>query len=284
MSPERRSVELDRGLPRGLSIAVGSGKGGVGKTSLVANLSIALGRAGLRVAVVDGDMGLANLDVLFGLTPQLTLEDFFRDRVRLEDIAIDGPQGVQVIAGGSGLPELTHLSPDELLRFMEGLSGLRERSDILLLDTAAGIGEASSRLWLLAERFLLVTWPEPAALVDAYAALKVLRRHGPAQEVGLVINGVDGAEQAACVHERLQSASRQFLGQNVVLDGYVLRDEAVADAARRQQPVIQLHPLSPASRCIERLALHFAALAGKAARGAYGRPWPRTCRAGEVLH
>ena len=269
---------------RALTVAVGSGKGGVGKTTLVANLAIALARLGLKVTVVDGDMGLANLDVLLGLVPRRTLEHFFREGLPLEDLAVDGPLGVRVIPAGSGLPELTQLSMDELIQFVRGLQPLRETSDVLIFDTAAGIAESSSRLWLLAERFMLVTWPEPTALVDAYAALKVLRRRGPQQQVGLVVNGAKDADEAKRVHRRLDAAAQQFLGQGIQLDGYVVRDEAVAEAARRQKAVVLAQPLAPASRCVERLALHLAALAGGRLRGAGEQQWENACTPAELSH
>jgi len=270
--------------PRGLTVAVGSGKGGVGKTSVVANLAIALARDGCRATLIDGDMGLASLDVLLGLTPTRTIEHFFREHVPLEDIAIEGPHGLRLIPGGSGLPELACLTAEELQRFVEALDGLRETNDIVLLDTAAGIGEGASRLWLLADRFLLVAWPEPTALVAAYAALKVLRRRGAKHDVGLVVNGVESEEEAQNVHQRLDAACQRFLDQRVFFDGFVMRDDAVADAARRRQALVQLHPCSPASQCIDRLAIHFAALAGRQPRGGDRRTWPRIFQLGEVVH
>jgi len=272
------------GVRQALTIAVGSGKGGVGKSSVVANLALAAAKSGLSVSVVDGDMGLANLDLLLGLTPRMTLENFFRDGVSLEEIAIEGPLGVRFVPGGAGIPELTRLTVEQLDRFTAGLTNLARTSEIVLLDTSAGIGDDAARLWRLADRFLLVTWPEPAALVDAYAALKVLRRGEPAPDVALVINGVADAEEAEEVHRRLQTAARRFLDLEVALDGFIVRDESMADAARRQQAVVELHPLSPASRCFERLALHLVALARRATHASAERPCTRTWRAGEVLN
>lgn len=272
-------------MRRGLTVAVGSGKGGVGKTSLVANLALSLAKTGLAVTVLDGDLGLANLDVLLGLVPKLTLEHFFREGLSLEEVAIEGPLGIRVIPAGSGIPELTQLVPDDLIRLVEGIGKLRETSDILLIDTAAGIAEGASRLWLIADHMLLVTWPEPTALVDAYAALKVLKqRRGPLHQVGIVVNGVADAAEAEIVHRRLAMASRKFLEQEVNLDGFIVRDEAVTDAARHQRAVVMTNPLCPASRCFERLALHVAALANKRMHGAVGQPWTSHSTGNELLH
>jgi len=244
---------------RALTVAVTSGKGGVGKTLVAANLAIALAQVGLRVTLLDADLGLANADVLLGLAPRRTIEHFFRENVPLPDLAIEGPHGVRLIPAGSGVPELAHLPPEEMLRFVEGLRAVGERCDLLLIDTAAGIGEQVSRVLMLADRVLLVTWPEPTALVDAYAALKVTLRRDPSQEVGLVVNGVADGDEARRVHRRLDAAAVRFLGRGIDLDGFVPRDDAVTDAVRAQTAFLLAHPLSPASRSIERLATRLAA-------------------------
>lgn len=279
-SNERVKVQAARCLTLGIT----SGKGGVGKTSLAANLAICLGQAGLRVTLLDADMGLANLDVLLGLAPKLTVEHFFRDKVPLADILVEGPAGVRLIPAGSGLPELTSLAPADLLRFVEELRGLRATSDVVLIDTSAGISDHVSRMLMLADRVLLVTWPEPTALVDAYAALKVLHRRHPTQEVGLVVNGARSENEAQTVHQRLSTASQRFLRRGVDYDGSVPWDDAVPDAARRQRAVVTVHPLSPASRSLKRLAHHIAALARGRLRGVVQESWTSNALVPDLQH
>ncbi len=269
---------------RPLTLAVASGKGGVGKTTTVANLAISLARAGLNVTVLDGDMGLANLDVLLGIVPKRTLEHFFREGVPLDDIVQDGPCGVSVVPAGSGLPELTRLPAEELLRLAEGIGRLRRGCDVLLVDTAAGIGDQVLKLIQLSDRLLLVTWPEPTALVDAYAAIKVVRRRREEQSIGLVVNGVEGEAEAERVHHRIDTATKRFLGGGVDLDGWITRDEAIVDAACRQRAVVLAHPMAPSSRCFERLGLRIAALAGRGLRGVYSEIDGSSTRFEEVLH
>jgi flagellar biosynthesis protein FlhG len=265
-------------------VAITSGKGGVGKTAVTANLAIALGRLGRRVTVLDADMGLANLDVALGLVPKKTLEHFFHGSIDLGEIVIEGPAGIRLIPGGSGIPELTALATGELLRFVDALARVREECDLLLIDTAAGIGDQVSRMVSLADRVLLVTWPDPTALVDAYAALKVSRRRRPDQNVGLVVNGVENEAEASRVHARLTAAATRFLGQGVDLDGFIARDEALQSATRRQLSVVISNPLSPSSRCFERLALTLTAQLHGQAVGCVGERCASASRAEETMH
>jgi flagellar biosynthesis protein FlhG len=267
-----------------LTLAVTSGKGGVGKTTVVANLSLALARHGLRVTVLDADLGLANLDVLLGLTPKKTIEHFFREEIPMEEIVVEGPMGMRLVPAGSGLPELTSLSQAELLRFVDGLRSLRRECDVLLIDTSAGIGDQVSRMLFLADRTLLVTWPEPTALVDAYAALKVALRHRGDASIGLVVNGANGAEEARRIHERLETASRKFLGRSIELEGHIVLDEAVVQASRRQQPVALSSPMAPSSRCFDQLASRIAARVEGGLRGAVEEPCAGRPRLREVVH
>lgn len=259
-------------------IAVTSGKGGVGKTAVTINLAVAMARQGLRVTVIDADMGLANLDVALGLVPKRTLEHFFAGDCELEEIALAGPDGIRVIPGGSGVQEMTALGTVELMRFIDAIGRLRSVCDMLLIDTAAGIADQVSRMLMLADRVVIVTWPDPTALVDAYATLKVSRRRRPDQSTGLIVNGVGNGDEAGRVHARLSAAANRFLGQGVDLDGFITRDEALADATRRQVSVVSTNPLSSASRCFERVALTLTARL-KARRHISGE----RCASGETL-
>lgn len=258
---------------RGAVVAVASGKGGVGKTTVVANAAIALARLGVRAVVLDGDMGLANVDVLMGVLPKRTIEHFFREGVPLGELAMDGAWGVRVIPAGSGLPELTRLSPGDARRFAEGIEDLTATCDVVLIDTAAGIGEQTSSLAALADRVEIVTWPEPAALVDAYATIKVLSLQRPDQPLGIVVNGARDDDEAHRVHRRLAVAAERFLGRTIELDGVIRHDGALADAARRQRPILVSHPHCVASRAIERLALRLTTLCGPHVQGAMETPW-----------
>lgn len=281
-TPKRNPLLARAGQP--VTLAVTSGKGGVGKTTVVANLALALCRSGLRVTVLDADLGLANLDVLLGIAPKRTIEHFFREGLPMEDIVVEGPLGLRLVPAGSGLPELTALSQAELFRFVEGLRELRADTDVLLIDTAAGIGEQVSRMLFLADRTLLVTWPEPTALVDAYASLKVALRFRGSSEIGLVVNGVKNADEARRVHERLEAATRKFLGRPIDLEGHIVLDEAVTQASRRQSPVVLASPFAPSSRCFDELASRIAARLQGGLRGAIEESCAGKPRVQELSH
>lgn len=268
-----------------MTLAVTSGKGGVGKTSVVANLAFALAKRGLRVTVLDADMSLANLDVLLGMTPKKTIEHFFTEKLPLVEIAQSGPMGVKIVPSGSGLPELTSLSQDDLFRFVQGMRALRENCDILLIDTAAGIGEQVTRMLRLADRVLLVTWPEPTALVDAYASLKVALRRRLTRSIGLIVNGVRDEDEGSRIYHRLESAAQKFLGRGIEYDGYILKDPAVSDAAKKQRAVVLSTPFAPASRCFAQVAESIATMAQGPMRGAVEQVWePAQERPLELMH
>src|SRR6185503_13798982 len=152
-------------------IAVASGKGGVGKTNVTANLAVALAREGARVCVLDADLGLANIDVLFGLTPKLSLRDVLRGERRLAEVIVEGPGGVRIIPAASGAAELTALAPSERLRLLAEVDALDEAIDVLLVDAAAGISANVLHFTSAAADTLLVITPEPTALTDAYALM-----------------------------------------------------------------------------------------------------------------
>lgn len=266
---------------RGAVFTLVSGKGGVGKTTLAANLAIALSRLGHAVTVVDGDLGLANLDVLFGLLPQRTLEHFFREKVPLEEIAIEGPAGIQLIPAGSGLPEMTRPGRDAAAQLFEGLHRLARQGRTILVDAPAGIGEGAIMTAELADRALLVTWPDPSALVDAYATLKVMHGRRPEGQVGLVVNGAADSADASAVHGRLVAASRRFLDRELALDGFIPRDPSVEESARHQQALLLARPYAPASRALERLAMTLSARTGAGPREGRETPWPRPTRTNE---
>lgn len=247
---------VDPASNRPAVIAITSGKGGVGKTNIVANLSLALLKHQQRVLVMDADYGLANIDVLLALSPPYHLGHVLFGEKTLEEVIVKGPGGLEIIPAGSGIQELTSLTPDQEKRLFAAMSGLRDKYDFLIIDTAAGISKNVIRLLLASSMVVVVTQPEPTAIVDAYAMVKVITRNHPDQTfpVKLLVNSVSGAEEAEAVYSQIRSACMRFLKRDVELLGYVPWDDALASCVREQKPVLQVHPNSRASRQFMSLA------------------------------
>lgn len=230
-------------------IAFASGKGGVGKTCLAIGLAQALAESGARVALVDGDLGLANVDVQLGLNPARDLGDVLAGRCTAWAALLPHPGGFAVLPGRSGSAALAALDGAGLLGFDATLRALP--LDWLVLDLGAGIGTAQRGLAAMADLLIVVATEEPTSLTDAYAVLKLHRRDAPGRRAGLLVNM---AAQPARVHAALDAACRGFLGQGLPLLGTVRRDPRVASAIRAQAPLLTRHPNTPAAEDLRRLA------------------------------
>lgn len=241
-------------------VAVTSGKGGVGKTSVTINLGLALAQRKQRVAILDADLGLANVDIAMGLLPRFNLMHVISGEKTLEEIIVEGPLGVSVIASGSGVRELANMSDNDRTRLLGSLSGLKNRFDFLLIDTAAGLNRNVLGFVLAADEIIVVTTPEPTALLDAYSMVKVVFAENPAALIKLVVNMVRDEAEAREVADKMAILVHRFLGGAVEPAAWVPRDPAVGDAVREQTPLLMLYPNSAATRCIQ-------ALAGKLAAG-----------------
>lgn len=239
-------------------LAVTSGKGGVGKTNVSVNLSYALMELGHSVLILDADLGLANVDVLLGTTPPLHLGHLLNGERTFEDLIYTGPRGLQLIAGGSGLGELTAATPPALQRFVGSLRRLNGRVDYMIVDTGAGIGPAVLALLLAADEILLVTTPEPTAITDAYAVVKTIVRRQPGARISLIVNQAQSRAEAAQVAERLTRAVVGFLGFPIDFLGHLPHDPAVARSVRAQSPFFLEHPISPAAAALRDLARQLA--------------------------
>jgi flagellar biosynthesis protein FlhG len=252
-----------------LSLAITGSKGGVGKSNLAVNLAVALSRCGRSVLLVDGDLGLANVDVLLGLVPERTVEHLLSGAARLQDLLLDGPSGIRILPAASGVPELARLAPPARARLVAALAEAATLADDVLVDTGAGLGDATLSLQLAASRVLVVTTAEPTSLVDAYATLKVLWMADPRKQVDLVVNGVESEEEAARAYGQISKAAGHFLGKEPGWLGPVFRDPRVGECVRRQRAVLDLFPASRAARCYERIALAIAAAPAPSAGDGY---------------
>lgn len=249
--------------PRRRIVAVTSGKGGVGKTNIVTNLAIALGRQGIRVLVVDGDLGLANVDLLLGIAPQYDLQDVILGNRSVSDVVLDGPDGIRILPASSGVEELANLDEYRTEVLIRSLADLEGEVDIILIDCPSGIGRNAVSLAQVADPILVVTTPEPTAFSDAYAMIKVLSRRSLRCVPALVVNEAASEEEASAVAKRVASVAKRFLNLDIEYWGAILADEAVPKSVLRQEPFLSTYPYSPASTCIYQLARRVLGMAPK---------------------
>jgi flagellar biosynthesis protein FlhG len=253
-SVERPAVAPPPSRPRRRTIAVTSGKGGVGKTNIVTNLAIALARQGVRVLVLDGDFGLANVDLLLGIAPQFDLQDVVLGNRSVRDIVLEGPDGIRIIPASSGVEELANLDEYRTEVFLRSLGDLEGETDIILIDAPSGIGHHATSLVQGADQILVVTTPEPTSFSDAYAMIKVLVKRPLRSMPALLVNQVDSEESALAVARRVKNVAKRFLNLDIDYWGYVLADESVPKSVLRQEPFLSTYPYSPAASCIYQLA------------------------------
>lgn len=249
-------------------VTVTSGKGGVGKTNLTANLALALAGLGKKVLVWDADLGLANIDVLLGLKTEANIHHLLAGEKTLEEIIVPGPNGVLIMPAASGILELSEISEGQKTRLLSEFDDFSEDLDFLLIDTAAGIGSNVIYFNLASQERLVVVTNEPTSITDAYALMKVLYTRYQQKKFYLVPNQVSGAKEARKVFELLVRVADQHLPQiSLNLLGWVPKDEAVLKAVRRQEPFVLSAPDSPAARQMLSLAKNLAATAPKTDHG-----------------
>lgn len=212
------------------TIAVSSGKGGVGKTLTSVNLAAAAARHGQRALIIDGDLGLANVDVLLGLRAENSIFEFMTGRLSLDDVAIRGPLGITVMPAGSGIAAMQNLDVTSRDRLLEALSGYAARFDTVIIDTGAGISETVIALNRMASTNLVVTTPEPHAITDAYALIKVLSECEDVPEIAVAVNQARSEDEGRRVYDRLCEVAAKFLSARLVFAGSIPADNAVAKA------------------------------------------------------
>lgn len=255
-------------------IAVTSGKGGVGKTNLALNLAIELQRLGKMTVVLDADMGLANVHLLAGIAPRYSLRDLLAGQVGMAEIIEAGPEGIGIIAGGSGILAMADSGPLDRSRIIESLIQLEKAADIILVDTGAGMGRGVRDFLMAADEILFVITPDITSLADAYGLLKALHQENlPPLPLHLVVNMVQNLKQAAEVSQRFTGCARDFLGREIGDAGYVMRDTTVSQATARRIPYSVFRPearVSKNSRAIAHTLLQ-KELPQAAAGSSFGR-------------
>jgi len=248
--PQSRSAPIRRAT----TLAITSGKGGVGKTSVSVNLAVQLAQMGRRVILMDADLGTANADVICNLNAPRNLSHVVAGQCSLRDAVVDAPGGFRLIAGASGLSQMAALGEYERTRLMDQMQALEQDADLILIDTGAGIGPNVLGFLVAVDQVLVVTTPEPTSITDAYAVIKTACRQRGEMDLRLLVNQVRNEREARDVHGRVAGVCKRFLNQSPAYAGHVLSDSRVPYAVRRRQPFVLEYPASPASMCLHRLA------------------------------
>jgi flagellar biosynthesis protein FlhG len=234
--------------------AVTSGKGGVGKTNIAANMAVLAAKSGKRVLVIDADLGLANIEIILGLKPRYHLGDILSGEKTLDEVLVPGPHGISLLPAGSGVQSLTQLTDAQKMLFVNALDPLEDLFDVVIIDTGAGIGENVLFFVGAAQEAILVVSPEPTSLVDAYATVKVLSQQAGVRNFSVIINPVVDELPARGIFQKLTTVTNRFLTAHVRHLGYVPRDENFHRAIMAQRPIVDLFPSSPASRALVSIA------------------------------
>jgi len=249
--------KITTGFSKVRTIAVTSGKGGVGKTNIATNLAMIFRRYKKRVLLIDLDLGLANIDILLGLRPEYTLQDVIEGRKQMKDIILQGPDGIKFVPASSGIEELTSLSEKQKEALFKGFCDLDEELDIVIVDTGAGISSNVLSFVLASNEILLITTPEPTAITDAYAMIKALSRKKKDLNIKLLVNLSNSREEAELTMKKIASVTHRFLNINVQYLGYLLQDPNIPIAARLQRTFVKEYPNTTATSCLNNMVASF---------------------------
>ncbi|MDP4087921.1 MAG: MinD/ParA family protein [Bacillota bacterium] len=248
-----------KGKPR--IITVTSGKGGVGKSNIVVNLSIALQKSGKRVLIFDADVGMGNDDVLMGFLPKYNVFDIIFNSKTIEEVVVQGPYGLGLLPAGSGLNRIEDISTKQREEFIKKLSSL-ENLDYILMDTGAGISRTVLGFIACCEELIMLTTPEPTSLTDAYSLLKAVNHFKLKSRARVIINRAFDEKEALITYNKFNNAVNNFLKMELEYLGMVSEDRRIVQSVRAQQPFIMAYPNCDASRDIERLAQRISGIEG----------------------
>ncbi len=236
------------------TIAVSAGKGGVGKTNVSVNLAITLAKQGQKVLLLDADLGLANIDVLLGLHPRQNLAHVFDGQCELDEVLLEGPEGIKIIPASSGVEKMTQLLPQDHAGLINAFSQLTEHFDVLIIDTAAGISDSVVSFTKAAQEILLVVCDEPTSITDAYAMIKILSREHQVNNFHILANMVRSASEGRQLFQKLYRVTEHFLDVTMDYVGAIQEDDLLKKSVKQQQAVVKAYPSSKSARAFEKLA------------------------------
>lgn len=238
-------------------ITIASGKGGVGKSNFAINFSLALVKNKKKVLLLDADLGLANVDILCGMRCTFNIGHVIAGTKKLKDIVMASPGGLSVIPGASGLPEIVNMSEESKRQLINQLSKIEDFFDYIVIDTQAGVSSNVMNFLSPADEAIIITTPEPTALADAYALIKMVAGTKAHSTMSLVVNMVENMSEGDRIADKLCGVSQRFLNFELSHRGNLLRDEAVSRAVRRRQPFALIEPKSTINKNIEDVAAHY---------------------------
>ena len=222
--------------------AITSGKGGVGKSNIAANLAVCLAASNKKVTLLDADMGMGNLDIIMNVDSRLSIANVIDDDMELEDVIQTGAGGVDLICGGSGLERLANLNKFQRERLLCDLNRLGANTDVIVIDTAAGIGHSATSFCEAADHVLVVTTPEPTAMTDAYAMIKVLASRSYSGRISVLVNMADSPEEGKRIYRQISDVASRFLNVPVYEAGIICRCDKLTNAVRMRNPVVLAYP------------------------------------------
>lgn len=234
-------------------ITISSGKGGVGKTNFTVNLGIALAKLGKNVTIIDADLGLANVDVMFGIVTKYNLANVIKGEITVQESIVKGPYDINIISGGSGIMDLIDLDQNQLEKLIHSLSYFNKISDYILIDTGAGLGKSVISFVDAASDVILVITPDPTSITDAYALIKNIVKDEN-KKIKLIINRVESNEEGDEVFGKLEQVVGKFLNRELENLGYIFEDNNLKKAVRKQIPLLEAYPRAIASKGIENIA------------------------------
>ena len=239
-------------VPRVISIT--SGKGGVGKTNIASALSVEFSRMGLRVLIIDTDLGLANLDIVLGIQPRFSLLHVVEGKQRLNDVIVNYSDYIDLIPAGSGISEIHTLSPEQRLILVNEIDNLEKEYDILILDTGAGISPNVLYFNSTSQELIIVVTPEPTSVADAYAMIKLLYLNRGIVRFQLLMNQVKSRQEAMDLFRGISLVTERFLKLSLSYLGHVVTDDHIRRAVMKREPFPLCYPNAPASRCVAEIA------------------------------
>lgn len=235
-------------------VAVTSGKGGVGKTNVVGNMAMALSKIGKKVLIFDADLGLANIDIIFGIHPEFNIGHVINGEKTLTETMVTGPNGIRIIPAGSGIASLTRLTEGQKLNLLSEFDELEDVFDIVLIDTGAGISSNVLYFNLAADECIIVATPEPTSVTDAYAMMKVMFKQHGTKHFKLLVNMVSSDKEAKAVYLKLCEVTERFLS-GIIIEylGCIPSDEKLKMAIHKRRTVMELYPDAVSSRRFEKI-------------------------------